>query len=167
MDERIRRKKTIVPCFIICFWKPWGFIMCDMRCKMLTQASHASLQSPSVCLLNHRCIALSWHLPPGWGSLRRALRWLGARARTTRRICPAGCGGSWPTTRWRSRSSEPVSTRCRSTSSHPPAGGTAPYLGQVTKRHRREDAWPKPGANCVEIFPNQPWIFKITYFYPY
>lgn len=121
---------------------------------MLTWVSHATfynLQTPSVCLLNHTRIPLSWHLPPGWGSLRRVLRWLEVRARTIRRIFPAGCAVSWRMRRWGSRSSEPESTRCHSTSSHPPAGSTAPYLGEVMDRHK-DSFTPKPMEICIKIF---------------
>lgn len=96
--------------------------------KMLTQASHASLQTISCPKDAYHHLD---HSPQDWESPRHVPRWLEARARTIRRICPGGCGASGPTRRWRSRSSEPESRRCHSTSSHPPAGSTAPYLGQV------------------------------------
>lgn len=82
-------------------------------------------------LLNHICRPLFWHIPPGWGSPHRVRLWLEVRARTIHKICPRGCGASWPMKRWQSRSIEPESTRYRSTNWHPPAGSTAPYLGHI------------------------------------
>lgn len=120
--EIIEKNKSV-----IIFLKPWRSKMCK-----LLPYSHACSCKMTRCTGPH--IPLSSHLPLGWGSPRRVPRWLGARARTIHRISPAGCAASWRRTRWRSRSNEPESTRCRSTSSHPPAGSTAPYLGQVKER---------------------------------
>lgn len=78
--------------------------------------------------LSKQTLISQWHLPPGWENLHHVQQWLSARAQTTRRTSPKGCAASWPTRQWPSRSSEPESARCHSTSSHPPAGSTAPYL---------------------------------------
>lgn len=126
---------------IISLLKPWRpTSRTDDWCNKVKRCLHEShmsfyhWQTPSICLLNHTWIPLAWHLPPGWGSPHRVRRWLEVKARTIRRTSPAGCAVSWRMRRWRSRSSAPESTRCHSTSSHPPTDSTAPYLGRLMER---------------------------------